>query len=538
LNNTSPSNHIQNNRHYQHIKFILLIGLTLSLFISIWIVYAKFQSQNLFIFRLIASRKLYLVIMLHLLFVGIIFRKKVFRTIKQFFLTPGHSGNLSFFRIVFFWMLFIPNSSYLIKLSQLPKELHNASWQLPHWFLDVFPINELWMTIAILLFRVFCLLACIGLFTRFSSIIALILGFYVMGAPQYIGKLNHTHHMFWFLAVLATSRCGDSLSIDRLLTCWKTKSKNYFLEHSPSIVYSLPLRLIWILIGIVYFFPGFWKIWGGGLDWILSDHLKNYMYFKWMSYDFIPSFRIDKYPLLLKISAGSIILFELSFIFLIFSSRLRYLAVLGGLVFHKVTQIFLNIFFSSLVISYVVFFDWQKIWYWFEKNFLMKFKKLPFYKLSQKQPSQVPLFKLGKPYAVILCGLILIVGNIYCGFNNYHSWPFSCYPTFMEMKLHPRAMVLSMDVFNSHGQEIMYDKKKNFYSPDQRREFLATLLNDWNNRNRVDERLRGYFKNWVKNEKNLNNVTYVEFYIDTIDIRPDHRLKTPIKREKIHNIAF
>jgi len=426
----------------------------------------------------------------------------------------------------------------VIELSKLPKELHNASWHLPQLFLDVFPINELWMTTAIWLFRVFCLLACMGLFTRFSSIMAVFLGFYVMGAPQYLGKLNHYHHMFWFLAVLATSRCGDSLSIDRLLTCWKTKSKNYFLEHTPSVVYSLPLRFIWILMGILYFFPGVWKIWGGGLDWILSDHLKNYMYYKWMSYDFIPSFRIDQYPLLLKISAGSVILFELSFVFLIFSSRLRYLAVLGGLFFHTMTSVFLNIFFKSLVIFYIAFFDWQKIWYWVEKNILVKINKLTFYKFPQKQSSRAPLFKLGKPYAVILCGLILIVGNVYYGLNNYHSWPFSCYPTFMEMKLRPYTHILSMDVFDSHGQEIIYDKKKNFYSPDYMREFLITLGHDWNNKDRVEERLRGYIENWKKSEKIINKGAYVEFYIDTIDMRPESRLKAPIKREKFYDITL
>jgi len=405
-------------------------------------------------------------------------------------------------------------------------------------FLDFLPINELWMTTAILLFQTFCFLACIGLFTRFSSIMALILGFYVLGAPQYLGKLNHYHHLFWFLAILAMSRSGDSLSIDRLIKCWKLKSHNYFLEHTPSTIYSLPLRFIWILIGVLYFFPGFWKIWGSGLDWILSGHLKNYMYFKWMSYNYIPPFRIDQYPLLIKFSAGMVVLFELSFIFLIFSSRLRYLAVLGGFIFHKMTQIFLNIYFKSLIICYIAFIDWQKIWYWLEKNLLVKINSQIFFKDPLKHANHSKTFKPEKPYAIIFCGLFLIIGNIYYGLNNYHSWPFSCYPTFQEMSLEPYTPIITMKVFDNDRNKIEYDTKASFYSPDYFREFLVTLLHDWENKNRVEDRLKGLFNAWKGHDKKLENGVYVEFYIDTIDMRPERKSMKPVKREMLYELTL
>jgi predicted DCC family thiol-disulfide oxidoreductase YuxK len=51
----------------------------------------------------------------------------------------------------------------------------------------------------------------------------------------------------------------------------------------------------------------------------------------------------------------------MSFLFLIFSKRLRLLAPLGGLVFHTMTDLFMRISFETLVRCYVVFFDWNAI---------------------------------------------------------------------------------------------------------------------------------------------------------------------------------
>ena len=86
-----------------------------------------------------------------------------------------------------------------------------------------------------------------------------ILGFYILGIEYFFGNVSHTHHhIVWFSLILAFSRCGDALALD-------SKGKNY----GPSTTYTIPIRIIWILIGILYFFPGFWKIYHSGPEWAL-----------------------------------------------------------------------------------------------------------------------------------------------------------------------------------------------------------------------------------------------------------------------------
>jgi hypothetical protein len=523
-------------KHYFLIKTVLITAIISNLLLSSFSIYLIYDQSYLIEERKAVSRFFVVNAAVHLFPIFIILYKKILGAIQRFFCELGYSGNLAIFRIVFFWYLFSKDNSSLIELIKIPKDLHHASWQLPQWFLEYLPINEVWVSTSVFLFKVFCFLSCIGLLTHFSSLMALILGFYIMGVPHYLGKLNHHHHEFWFLAILAMSRSADSLSLDRLISTWRNKTQNHFLEHSPSIVYSLPLRFIWILMGILYFFPGFWKIWGGGLDWIMSNHLKYYMYFKWMSYDIAPPFPIDQHPVLLKILAALVILFEMSFILLIFSTRWRYLAVMSGLIFHKMTQLFLGIHFYSLVLCYIAFFDWQRIWYLVDRNLLRSNSWLSWNDSKNLIPS-VTVLKSGRPYPLILCGLFLVAGNVYYGFRNYHSWPFSCYPTFMEMRNNPYSYVLTMDVFDRNHRKIEYNTKNSFYSPDYLQEFLVTLSHERNNKEKVGKRLRGFFESWKEKDEQLKAGVYIEFYVDTLDMTPGQQGKV-IERKKIHKLSL
>ena len=45
--------------------------------------------------------------------------------------------------------------------------------------------------------------------------------------------------------------------------------------------YGLPVRVIWLLFGVLYFFPGFWKYWRSGLDWAFTDNMKYPLYWNW-----------------------------------------------------------------------------------------------------------------------------------------------------------------------------------------------------------------------------------------------------------------
>jgi len=85
-------------------------------------------------------------------------------------------------------------------------------------------------------------------------------------------------------------------------------------------------------------------------------------YNKWMEFGvWRPFFRIDQHPLLYQMSAAASIAFELSFIFIIFFPAIRFLAALGGLAFHNMTNLFMRIPFWQMQVCYASFVDWRRL---------------------------------------------------------------------------------------------------------------------------------------------------------------------------------
>ena len=300
----------------------------------------------------------------------IYFRHEIFRGIRNFFAAESNPINLAIFRVVLFWTLLSSFSiSYTSNFAQIPAELRFLPSGLG-WIFDYLPINETLVKVLGTLFVASCFAGMIGIFTRTSALLTLILGFYLLGIPQLFGKVNHYHHLLWFVAILAVSRCGDVLSVDAILRAWKRADKGIVDPPRASRIYALPLRFVWLLMGVIYFFPGFWKLWrSAGLAWALSDNLKFHLYSRWhILGGWTPIFRLDQYPFLYKSSALGSIIFEVSFIFLIFSPRLRIFAAVGGLVFHNMTDFFMRISFRVLQNCYVALFNWHAIF-----NFLGRY---------------------------------------------------------------------------------------------------------------------------------------------------------------------
>ena len=77
-------------------------------------------------------------------------------------------------------------------------------------------------------------------------------------------------------------------------------------------------------MGVIYFFPGFWKFFESGFDWAFSDNLPNTMHQKWAELgDWRPLLRIDHYPLVYQIMGVGTLVFEMGFVFLILFRRTR-----------------------------------------------------------------------------------------------------------------------------------------------------------------------------------------------------------------------
>jgi predicted DCC family thiol-disulfide oxidoreductase YuxK len=317
-------------------------------------------AVNLTRAQLFFSRASVAVIFADLAIAAFIGRDTIRRLVRDFFWTPTSPVNLAIFRIAVFGTTLIilhvdaPATKWF---STFPRQLVIAPYG-TGWILPYVPISQSLVGVVSGLLVVFCIMGMIGLFSRASSAIALVLGLYVLGITQVFGKVSHDQAVIWFLAILAASPCGDALAIDAIWTSRKRADQGITELPGDSISYALPLRFACVLLGVIYFFPGFWKVWNSGFGWALSDNLKYQMYSKWMEFGgWTPFFRLDWHPWLYRALAMGTIVFEMSFIVLIFFPRLRRVAAAGGVAFNLGTLIFLRIFFYDLLIFYVALFD-------------------------------------------------------------------------------------------------------------------------------------------------------------------------------------
>jgi predicted DCC family thiol-disulfide oxidoreductase YuxK len=310
------------------------------------------RGRNLFSYLILID------VVAHMILAALLAHDFMRRILVDFFTTPTSPLNLAIFRVaVFVGVLSQVHPSETIWFGKVPHELQMAPFGVA-WLLPYLPVSKSLMTIAVVLLIAACVTGILGLFTRTSAVLALIGSFYVLGVPEFYGTVEHYHHLLWFLAILAVSRSGDALSVDAILKIWKRAEKGSATLPPASIVYSLPLRFACLLLGVIYFFPGLWKIRICGFDWAFSENLRYQMYARWMELDGLtPFFRLDLHPWLYKSVALGTLVFELSFIFVIFFPRLRIVLALVGLGFHFGSGLYMRIPFFDLWICYVALFD-------------------------------------------------------------------------------------------------------------------------------------------------------------------------------------
>ncbi len=293
--------------------------------------------------------------------VAIIQKKNLVSFMKGFFLHKSSGVNLAVFRIaVFFSILFlVPKKATWMTL------LPNDFFRPPpgtSWFAQFLPLDSGTISVATFLFILFSVMAMVGFFSRTSAFFAFLLGLYVLGLPQFYGKVSHdTHHLIWFSALLAVSPCGDMFSLDAVIRAWRRPEGYRATLSSLSIKHGAPIRFAWALFGIIYFFPGLWKL-TTYQTWIFGESVRQHTYLAWIFQDIArPFFRFDYYPILYRSIGAATILFELIFLFFIFFKPTRIFMAIFGIFFHLSIYVFMGINFLPLIACYVIFFDWEKI---------------------------------------------------------------------------------------------------------------------------------------------------------------------------------
>ncbi|MDX2012702.1 MAG: HTTM domain-containing protein [Myxococcaceae bacterium] len=240
-------------------------------------------------------------------------------------------------------------------------------------------------------------LTALGVLTRWASAVAALALVWLLGVPQHVGPVLHTHHLVWFMALVASGPSGDAWSVD----AWRGRAT----ASPPSLAYGVPVRAVWLSLGLVYFFPGFFKALEG-TAWL--DGLARLVAWK--------RFHAGLEPLALPavvVKAGGVatVLFELAAPVLFSLRRLRPVGAVVAVGFHAAVQAVLGIHFSSLAVFFVAFVPWHR---WFSSG--------PPARPTSARAAVVPLLMAGA----------LLIAQVVTGFAGLErAWPVACFPRFI-----------------------------------------------------------------------------------------------------------
>jgi len=358
-------------------------------------------------------------------------------TFRGFFGEKGSAVDLAVFRMVLFGTIFYCADPATIRLyAGLPRELLTP----PLGFglaARILPFDPRTAAAAALLLRGLCLLGIVGLFTRSAAFAITLLTYYVLGIPQCFGQVDHYHFLAWFSLLMAFSRCGDALSIDSLVL-----RRRGAVPAAESMIYARPIRWAWVLMGIVYLFPGLWKLWISGDRWFFGNALVSHMYVKWAELRWVPDIRIDHAPWLARAAGLGAIAFELSFLLLVLHRRTRAFAAVAGLAFHNLSNALMGISFFWLQLMYASFVPWSR---WLAPLLRERLA------VNGAGPT------LCESRSLDFVGALLLAGNAIMGALMLQAgWPLACFPTFAR---NARAETLEMQfsAVSGSGKETPID---------------------------------------------------------------------------------
>lgn len=266
-------------------------------------------------------------------------------------------------------------------------------------------------------------LAVIGLWTRITTIVASLSGFYVLTIPQLFGQVVHYNHLVLFAFILAFSPCGDAFSVD---ACLRRKRLRWVPGRpQSSTCYAAPLKIMMLLMGIAYYFAGIWKLCRVGLRWFTPDYMRLILLIKMQEFHTTSIQRWTlEHPLILTLGAIFTVVFEVGFVFAILDRRARVLALIAGLAFHNLTYVLMEIQFLDMQACYVVLVDWTALITALRGGLRIDSATTrPHTTPKQLVPQTVASFRI--------LAYVMIFGMFIGGaMHIVNGWPLGCYPTF------------------------------------------------------------------------------------------------------------
>ena len=156
------------------------------------------------------------------------------------------------------WYALFPPGFYQPRSFFAWLSLPPPSWDVMGWLVTAFEISVI--------------LAALGLLTRLATLMAFVLGLYVLGLQFNYGYLHWAHAIVPIvMGILALAPCGAALSLDALIRRAVTGKK-----AEAGGQYHWPMQLVRLVFVMVFLAAGLAKLRQAGLEWVTSDTLRNY----------------------------------------------------------------------------------------------------------------------------------------------------------------------------------------------------------------------------------------------------------------------
>jgi hypothetical protein len=333
--------------------------------------------------------------------------------LSDFMNESASAHSLAIFRIICFGtLLYYPDYDVIVSMSELPSDLliPPPGW---HWLLKNFMPNAKIMDLLIPVYQVTVVAALLGYRTRMAAFFAVVLGVWLLGIPQFYGKINHYHHLFWFATIAIFAPVSDVWSLD---------SRRHRNHINPK-KHRFYLGVILLSIFTIYFFAGWWKLIGGGFSWIWGEAARWQIEAQLLRLGKNSTGCYNDNPWLFKLIGLLTVLFELSWGWFMLARKTRPFILVLGVIFHLSIYIFMDINFWQLTIFYCIFLPYHE---WFNLK-------------QEKQLSNwiVPKFHWSKLYLALIMAF---------GFFHIDSWPMAVYPSFCN-PLETRVWQVSLDFY-------------------------------------------------------------------------------------------
>lgn len=193
---------------------------------------------------------------------------------NRFWFEPASPVNLGICRALFFGLILLLYWDYDFS----PWASVGGVLRMPTLFFRTFHVPVLSREQLIVLqvvWKAALGLSCIGLLTRLSTLVAFLLGAYLLGLIQCFGRLHHGEAIpVLVMGILLFARCGDGWSLDRLLATRRRGSRAGAGSYPPSGEYTWPIRMVWVALTLVFFAAGLAKLRYSGLAWAAPDNLE------------------------------------------------------------------------------------------------------------------------------------------------------------------------------------------------------------------------------------------------------------------------